>query len=127
MQQKFQQIPVSELRVKLPQLKGYVKASKLRLACTRYGCVVGFLVPLEDIDKFNASKESKINKEEVWPLTEFRERLAEVNDLFIRGVDCLYLTAHKRRIIAFVSPRFAQWLPGPAVSLRSVQNQFFSL
>lgn len=116
MNKPFKQIPMSELRVKLPKLRRVVQSGNLRLLCTHYGEVVAFLLPLQDVDALNSDdEENGIQKTEEMPLTEFRNQLTEAWENLLSGTDCIYLTFHKRRVVAFVSPRFTNYLSLPLI------------
>jgi hypothetical protein len=110
MSELFRQIPISELRPRLAKLKRQVQLGRLRLLITCYGEVVGFLVPIDDLE---GERDIPINESEEVPLTKFRD---SVNEYWMRlqaGVDIIYLTFHTRPVIAFVSPRLAVYLPIP--------------
>jgi len=116
MNKPFKQIPMSELRVKLPKLRRVVQSGNLRILCTHYGEVVAFLLPLQDVDALNSDdEENGIQKTEEMPLTEFRNQLTEAWEKLLSGTDCIYLTFHKRRVVAFVSPRFTNYLSLPLI------------
>ncbi len=116
MNTRFTQIPMSELRVKLPRLRRLVQSGSLRVVCTHYGEVVGFLLPLEDVEFLSSGEiEMGIQKSEEIPLTEFRDQLNESWEKLTGGIDCLYLTFHKRRVVAFISPRFTSHLSLPLI------------
>jgi hypothetical protein len=106
MNKSFKQIPMSELRVKLPKIRQQVQSGNLRIVCTHHHQVAAFLLPLQDIDMLNSAEcDSSIQKNEEIPLTEFRDQLTESWERLLRGVDCTYLTFHGRRVVAFGSPR----------------------
>jgi antitoxin (DNA-binding transcriptional repressor) of toxin-antitoxin stability system len=116
MSKSFKQIPMSELRVKLPKLRRQVQSGNLRIVCTHYGEVAAFLLPLQDIDTLNSEEgENSFQKSEEIPLTEFRDRLSEAWERLQCGTDCIYLTFHKRRVVAFISPRFINHLSLPII------------
>jgi len=107
---------MSELRVRLPRLRRQVQSGNLRIVCTHYGEVVAFLLPLQDIDDLNSGDhESQLQKIEEFPLTEFRDQLTEAWEKLLSGTDCIYLTFHKRRVVAFLSPRFTHLLSLPLI------------
>lgn len=107
---------MSELRVKLPKLRRQVQSGNLRIVCTHYGEVAAFLLPLQDIDELNSSDdEIRIQKNEDMPLTNFRDQLTEAWEKLLGGTDCIYLTFHGRRVVAFVSPRFTHHLSLPLI------------
>jgi len=115
MNKSFKQIPMSELRIKLPKLRRQVQSGNLRIVCTHYGEVAAFLLPLQDVDALNSEEEISIQKTEEIPLTEFRDQLTEAWERLLGGTDCIYLTFHKRRVVAFVSPRFTHYLSLPLI------------
>lgn len=107
---------MSELRVRLPKLRRQVQSGNLRIVCTHYGEVAAFLLPLQDIDVINSEEgEQNIQNSEEIPLTEFRDQLTEAWEKLLGGIDCIYLTFHKRRVVAFVSPRFTHYLSLPLI------------
>ncbi|MCY7277201.1 MAG: prevent-host-death family protein [Phormidesmis sp. CAN_BIN44] len=115
MNKSFKQIPMSELRIKLPKLRRQVQLGNLRIVCTHYGEVAAFLLPLQDVDALSSEEEISIQKTEEIPLTEFRDQLTEAWERLLGGTDCIYLTFHKRRVVAFVSPRFTSHLSLPLI------------
>jgi hypothetical protein len=116
MNNRFKQIPMSELRIKLPKLRRQVQSGNLRIVCTHYGEVAAFLLPLQDVDDLNSDEGGiSIQKSEEIPLTEFRDQLTESWEKLLGGTDCIYLTFHKRRVVAFVSPRFTHHLSLPLI------------
>lgn len=121
----FKQVPMSELRVRLPKLRRQVQLGSLRIVCTHYGEVAAFLLPLQDVDELNSRDiETSIRRSEEISLTDFREQLTEAWEKLLGGIDCIYLTFHKRRVIAFVSPRFTNHLSLPLIG---DANQMFFL
>ena len=124
MNKRFKQIPMSELRVKLPKLRRQVQSGGLRIVCTHYGEVAAFLLPLQDVEGFNSEgEEPVIQATEEMPLTEFRDQLTEAWERLLGGTDCIYLTFHKRRVVAFVSTRFTHHLSLPLIG--DVDNVMF--
>lgn len=116
MNKRFKQIPMSELRVKLPKLRRQVQSGSLRIVCTHYGEVAAFLLPLRDVEAFNSEGEEPIiQTSEEMPLTKFRDQLTEAWERLLSGTDCIYLTFHKRRVVAFVSTRFTHHLSLPLI------------
>ena len=116
MNKRFKQIPMSELRVKLPKLRRQVQSGNLRIVCTHYGEVAAFLLPLQDVEAINSREdEARIQISEDMPLTEFRGQLTEAWERLLGGTDCIYLTFHKRRVVAFVSTRFTHHLSLPLI------------
>lgn len=47
---------------------------------------------------------------------EFRNQLTEAWERLLGGIDCIYLTFHKRRVVAFVSPRFTHYFSLPLIA-----------
>ncbi|WP_199328655.1 prevent-host-death family protein [Anabaena azotica] len=107
----FKQLPLSDLRESLPKFKRQVQLGMKRIAATYYGQVVGFLVPLKDLEK--ALEENAINKSEEMSLSDFRLHLTECWERLQVDVDCIYVTYHTRRAVAFVSPRLIAYLAIP--------------
>lgn len=107
----FKQLPLSDLRVSLPKFKRQVQLGMKRIAATYYGQVVGFLVPLKDLEV--AEQEGAINNSEEMSLSEFRSQMTECWERLQVDVDCIYLTYHSRRAAVFVSPRLARYLSIP--------------
>lgn len=107
----FKQLPLSDLRESLPKFKRQVQLGMKRIAATYYGQVVAFLVPLKDLEE--AEKDGVINKTEEMSLSDFRLRMTESWERLQVDIDCIYVTYHTRRAVAFVSPRFANYLPIP--------------
>ena len=71
----FKQLPLSDLRESLPKFKRQVQLGMKRIAATYYGQVVGFLVPLKDLEK--ALLDNAINRSEEMSLSDFRLHLTE--------------------------------------------------
>ncbi len=107
----FKQLPLSELRVSLPKFKRQVQLGMKRIAATYYGQVVGFLVPLKDLEE--AEKDDAIKKTQEMSLSDFRSHMTECWEDLQVNVDCIYVTYHTRRAVAFVSPRLANYLSIP--------------
>jgi hypothetical protein len=107
----FKQLPLSDLRSSLPKFKRQVQLGMKRIAATYHGQVVGFLVPLKDIE--NAEQENAISTSEDMSLSNFRMQMTECWERLQVDVDCIYLTYHSRRAAVFVSPRLASYLPIP--------------
>lgn len=107
----FKQLPLSDLRESLPKFKRQVQLGMKRIAATYYGQVVAFLVPLKDLEE--AEKDGAINKSEEMSLSDFRLHMTECWERLQVDVDCIYVTYHTRRAVAFVSPRLANYLPIP--------------
>ncbi|MBD1834502.1 hypothetical protein H6F61_17815 [Cyanobacteria bacterium FACHB-472] len=82
-----------------------------RIAATYYGKVVAFLVPLKDLEQ--AEQDGAIGKSEEMSLSDFRLHMTVCWERLQIEVDCIYVTYHTRRAVAFVSPRLANYLPIP--------------
>ncbi|MEQ9482975.1 hypothetical protein [Coleofasciculus sp. F4-SAH-05] len=107
----FKQLPLSDLRESLPKFKRQVQLGMKRIAATYYGQVVAFLVPLKDLEE--AEKDGAIGKTEEISLSGFRLNMTECWERLQVDVDCIYVTYHTRRAVAFVSPRLTNYLPIP--------------
>jgi hypothetical protein len=107
---EFRHLPISELRPRLAKLRPFIQTGKLRLCVTCYGDVLGYLVPIFDIDQGNMP-EGIVTQE--MPLTKFRDSVHDARDAMILGTDCIYLTFHSRKIIALVHSRLHPYLPIP--------------
>ena len=105
---RFFRIPMSELRVSLPKLRHKVQFNKCSIVCTRNGETAAFLLSLHDA----AVLQIDAQKSEELSLTEFRQTLTEAWEKLQDGTDCIYLTFHNRRVVAFVSDRIAGNLAG---------------
>lgn len=115
MNDRFKQVPMSELRVRLPKLRRQVQSGKMKVVCTHYGEIAAFLLPLQDIEVIDSSEDVCIKSTEEMPLTEFREHLTESWEKLQEEIDCIYLTFHRRKVIAVVSPRFTSYLTMPLI------------
>lgn len=115
MSNRFKQVPMSELRVKLPRLRRQVQSGNLRVVCTHYGEIAAFLLPLQDVEDINSSSDRSIESAKEMPLTDFREHLTESWEELSGALDCIYLTFHRRKVIAVVSPRFTSSLTMPLI------------
>ena len=112
----FKQSPMSELRVKIPKLRRQVQLGNLRIVSTHYGEIAAFLLPLSDLDSvIDEEGNSLIKKFEEMPLTKFRDELTRAWEILQSGIDCIYLTFHNRRVVAFVSPRLTPYLSLPFI------------
>ena len=111
----FKQLPVSDLRAGLSKFKRQVQLGMKRIAATYHGQVVGFLVPLKDVEGFEEAGWIKTFEET--SLSEFRAQLTEYWEKLQLEVDCIYLTYHTRRAAAFVSPRLTAHLPIPVAEV----------
>lgn len=111
MSYSFKQIPMSEMRVKLPKLRRLVQLGKQRIVVTYYGEVIGFLLPIDDLE----NEQIPITSAEEMPLTKFRDQMTEAWELLQSGMDCIYLTFHNRRVLVFLSPKLSQYLSLPII------------
>lgn len=110
MSKNFKVVPISELRIRLTKIKRQVQLGQQRIVVTHYGETVGFLLPLSDLAPDCGVP---IQKSVEMPLTRFREELTETWELLEANVDCVYLTFHTRRIMAFVNRRLSPHLSIP--------------
>ncbi len=111
MSYSFKQIPMSEMRVKLPKLRRLVQLGKQRIVVTYYGEIIGFLLPIDDL----VNEQIPITASEEMPLTKFRDQMTEAWELLQSGIDCIYLTFHNRRVLVFLSPKLSQYLSLPVI------------
>ncbi len=111
MSYSFKQIPMSEMRVKLPKLRRLVQLGKQRIVVTYYGEIIGFLLPIDDL----ANDQIPITASEEMPLTKFRDQMTEAWEVLQSGIDCIYLTFHNRRVLVFLSPTLSQYLSLPII------------
>lgn len=107
----FKILPLSDLRSDLPRFKRQVQLGYKRIAASYYGQIVGFLVPLCDVEPL--VQDGWIIRIEEMSLTDFRSQMTECWERLQVDTDCIYLKYHSRRAAAFVSPRFAAQLPIP--------------
>jgi hypothetical protein len=108
MNHNFKQIPLSEIGAQLPALRRPVQLGKLRNVLTHYGEVLGFLLPLEDVEKESIEI---ANCEEI----SFRQLRSRLSELWHWEGDCIFLTVHTRRVLAFLSPKFKAHLSLPVI------------
>jgi hypothetical protein len=113
----FKLLALSELRADLPKFKRQVQLGMKRIAATYYGDIVGFLVPIKDVSGFEDS--GLIEKSEEMSLSDFRSQLTECWERLQIDIDCIYVTYHTRRAIAFVSTRLICHLPIPISEVTS--------
>ena len=113
MSTSFKQLPVTELRSELPKFKRQVQLGLKRIAATYHTEVVGFLVPLQDLENcdFLITEDAS--------LSDFRDHLTSFWERLQLDLDCVYVTYHSRRIMGFVSPRFSVDLPIPISDVSS--------
>lgn len=104
----MKQVPVSSLRAILPAIKRQVHLAKKQMAVTYYGDVVGFLVPLRSVAGFE--EKGWIKSSQSISLARFRAHLTEYWESLQFDTDCIYLTYHRRKVVAFVSPRLSTQL-----------------
>lgn len=115
----FKEIPLTKLRAELPKRKRQVQFGKYRIAATYYGQVVGFLVPIVDVQPLEAGEWISAEKTKEMSLTEFRSQLTLMWEQLQSDLDCVYLTFHTRRAAAFVTPRLITHLPIPKTDITS--------
>jgi len=105
---RFDRVPMSELRVSLPKLRHQVQFNKCSIVCTRNGETAAFLLSLHDA----AALQIDDKRSEERSLAEFRRTLTEAWEKLQDDTDCIYLTFHNRRVVAFVSDRMIGNLAG---------------
>jgi hypothetical protein len=92
-------VTLSELRRRLPNYRRRVQRGEV-LSVEYYTAIVGYLIPLA------VAESLKIEKAEEMRLIDFRDNMNTAWERLDQGVvDCLWLTYHDRRVIAFVSER----------------------
>lgn len=94
-------ISTTELRSKLPRLRRDVALKKEKIMVTFYGEAIGFLVPIADTIPI-----TEIKTTEEMSLSDFRNNLTINWEKMQFDCDCIWITSHGRKIMAFVSPRF---------------------
>jgi len=102
---------MSEMRVSLPKIRRLVQLGKQRIVITYYGEIVGFLLPIDDLDR----EEIPILSTKEMPLTQFRDHMTEAWEFLQSGIDCIYLTFHNRKVLVFLSPKLSQYLSFPII------------
>jgi len=98
---RFDRVPMSELRIRLPKLRHQVQFNKCSIVCTRNGEPAAFLLSLHDA----AALQIDDKRSEERSLADFRRTLTEAWEKLQDDTDCIYLTFHNRRVVAFVSDR----------------------
>jgi hypothetical protein len=107
----YKQLPLTELRANLPKFKRQVQLGMKKIAATYHGQVVGFLVPIKDLERIE--EDNLIEQSIDMTLTEFRSEMTECWERLQVDLDCIYITFHSRRAAAFVSPRLHMHLSIP--------------
>ena len=95
----MKRLPVSALRAQLAKYQRYVSLNRQRFALTHCGEVIGYLVPAQEVQVEHCKDVS---------LADFRSGLTAHWESLAEDIDCIYLTYHNKRRVAFVSPRFVQ-------------------
>lgn len=106
---KFTQIPCSELIEILPKIKMQIKQGSKRIAISRNAEVIGFLVPLKDIQSI---PKELIESEKV-SFKYFQQILRLWVKTNLRCDQFFYLTFHNRIVVVFVPIQFTAYLPIP--------------
>jgi antitoxin (DNA-binding transcriptional repressor) of toxin-antitoxin stability system len=98
--------PKTSCEIALSDLRGQMSVCRRRvqrgevIAVTYFGGVVGYLVPLPQLEAVQI--ESSLDK----ALSEFRDNINQSWEKIDSGkVDCLWLTYHDRRVMGFVAVR----------------------
>lgn len=107
----FKVFPASEIINDFARLKRRVQLGRLRIVISYYGDVIGFLVPLSDLSPENGIP---IENQITMSINEFENKLKKPKTL---TNDCIYLTSHTRRIIAFLSKKFTPYMPIPIMEI----------
>lgn len=100
MKNKVKQVPMSEVRETLPKLRRRVQIGGLIALPTYHEDVIGAFVSMP------ISKTLDIQVFEEVPITKFRDSATEYWEKLQSEIDCVYLTSHSRKVMAFVSPKF---------------------
>lgn len=101
-------IPLVQFRQELAKIKRQVQLHHRVAAATHYGETIGFLVPLALVAKMEL--EGKTIKSEDTSLISFRSDLLENWERLQSELDCFYLLFHRRRVVAFVSPKMGEMM-----------------
>jgi hypothetical protein len=100
MKNKVKSVSMTEVRVLLPRLRKRVQLGGLVVLPTYYTDVVGVIINMP------LSKTLNIGSSEEVAITKFREKATEYWEKLQSEIDCVYLTSHSRKVMAFVSPKF---------------------
>lgn len=88
---KFNQVPLSELKTLLPHCKRQIQLGMRRVALSREGEIVAFLVPLSDLKRIEEA-ETVAAIPEV-SISEFRADIEGTLKFFDAGGCCIYITS----------------------------------
>lgn len=113
MDNNFEVAHIAELRAGMAKFKRQVQAGQKRIIVASHGRIVGFLLPITD---FEGDSLIPVENTEEISVSEFRNSISNAWDSLQSDIDCFYLTFHKRRVMAFLSPRLVKYLPLPIVS-----------
>jgi hypothetical protein len=102
--EKLPVVTLSELRKRLPEFRRKVQRGET-LAVEYYKSVVGYLLPI------SIAETLEISASEDMRLIDFRDGMNQAWERVDQEViDCIWLTYHDRRVMAFVSTRL--WKEG---------------
>ena len=100
MQNKVKVIPLTDIRNGLPKFRRRVQLGSAIILPTFYGDIVGAFVNLPTTETLF------IQKFEETSISEFRANITQYWERLQAEIDCIYLTSHSRRVIAFASPKY---------------------
>lgn len=109
----FKEFPMDQLRKELSVRKRQVHLEQYRIAASEYGRIIGFLVPIRDLEAIINGDWLDLQKITEITMSEFHIRFRSVWDKLENGVDLVYIKYHKRTILAIVTYRFRNFLPIP--------------
>lgn len=108
---KFNQVPLSELKAILPHCKRQIQHGMRRLATSKNGENVAFLVPLSDLKRIEESEQVGAIPE--MSISEFRADIEGALKFFNAGGCCTYITMNTRRAFLLVAGSLGHCLPVP--------------
>lgn len=100
MKNKVKSVAMHEVRNTLPKIRRQVQIGGATIFPTYHNGVVGVFISVP------ASKSLSIQVSEEVPITKFRESATEYWERLQAEVECIYLTSHSRKVMAFVSTKF---------------------
>lgn len=100
MQNKIRIVPLTDIRNDLPKFRRMVQLGKQVVIPTFYGDIVGLFVNLSSAETLSIHNFEEIS------ITKFRANATQYWEILQIQIDCIYLTSHSRRVMAFVSPKY---------------------
>lgn len=100
MQNKVKVIPMTDIRNGLPKFRRRVQLGSAIILPTFYGDIVGAFVNLPSAETLSIQNFEEIS------ISEFRANITQHWERLQAEIDCIYLTSHSRRVMAFVSPKY---------------------